>query len=163
LWSGWNAYLGGDADRAIELIEECLFIFREIESPYIYLPLVFLGRVVRSQGNLQKAKILLFEALEAFKKSPDWNYLAVYCLEAVCAIPILPPDQAARILGKAEAIREKEAFVIPISERHLVEPIFERLRSQLGKESFDSARAAGAVLPLEQAVDEAIEVLQGIE
>jgi tetratricopeptide (TPR) repeat protein len=163
MWLGWNAYLGGDAGRAIEYIEECLFIFRDIESPFVYMPLVFLGRVITSQGNIQKAKISLFEALESLKKSPDWNYMGAYCLEAVCAIPGLSPDQAARILGKAEAIRGKEAFVIPISERHLVEPIYERLQSQLGKDAFDSARAAGAALSLEQAVDKAIEVLQGIE
>lgn len=162
LWLGWNAYLGGDAGRAIEYIEECLFIFRDIESPYAYVPLVFLGRVNTSQGNIQKAKILLFEALESMKKSPDWNYMSTYCLEAVCGIPGVSPDQAARILGKAEAIREKEGFVIPISERHLVDPIFERLQLQLGKESFDSARAIGAGLSLEQAVDDAIEVLQSI-
>ena len=50
--------------------------------------------------------------------------------------------QAARLLGKAEAIRVKEVIVIPISERQLIDPIIERLHSGLGKETFDSARAA---------------------
>ena len=126
------------------------------------MPLIFLGRVVTSLGNTQKAKILLFEALELLKKL-EWNYLLAYCLEAVCAISAIPSNQAARLLGKAEAIRAKEAIVIPISERHLVDPIIERLQSQLGKEAFDSARAAGGALTFQQAIDDAIEVLQIIE
>jgi tetratricopeptide (TPR) repeat protein len=162
LWLGWNAYLGGNAGRAIEYIEECLSIFREVESPYVYVPLVFLGRVATSQGNIQKAKIFLLEALETLKKS-DWNYLLAYCLEAVCAIPGLSPDPAAILFGKAQAIREKEAFVIPISERHLVESTVEKLQSALGKDAFDSARAAGAILTFEQAVDAADEALHTIE
>ena len=100
MWLGWNAYLGGDAGWAIEYIEESLFIFRDIGSPYVYVPLVFLGLVVTSRGDIQKVKILLLEALESLKKTPDWTYMGVYCLEAVCAIPGVPPDHAAGILGK---------------------------------------------------------------
>jgi len=85
------------------------------------------------------------------------------CLEGMCALRGIQPDKAARLLGKAEAIREKEAFVLPLSERPLIEPILERLQSQLGKEILDSARAAGAMLTDEQAIDEAIEALNPID
>lgn len=70
------------------------------------------------------------------KKSPEWTYWLVHCLEGVCALPGIPPDIAARLLGKAEAIREKEAFIIPLSERPLIDPMLERLQSQLGKRVF---------------------------
>jgi hypothetical protein len=66
-------------------------------------------------------------------------------------------------MGRAEAIREKNGYVLPIAERHLVDPILQKLQSQLGKEAFDSARAAGAMLTGEQAINDAIEIIQIIE
>lgn len=162
-WLGWNAYLGGNASRAIEYIGECLFIFREIESPYIYVPLVFLGRVATSQGNIPQAKSSFLEALERMKTAPEWIYILAHCMEGVCALPDMPLDKAARLWGKAEAIRAREALVIPISERPLIDPIIEKLQLQLGKESLDSARAAGETLTYQQTIVEAIEVLQSME
>jgi hypothetical protein len=55
------------------------------------------------------------------------------------------------------------SFVIPISEKPLIDPIVQRLQSQLGREIFNSARTAGAMLTDEQAIDEAIEVLNAID
>ena len=56
LWLGWNAHPSGKTSRAIEHLEECLFTFREIEAPYEFAPMVFLGRLLTFQGNIQKAK-----------------------------------------------------------------------------------------------------------
>jgi predicted ATPase/class 3 adenylate cyclase len=163
LWLGWNAFLSGKTSQAIEHLEECLRIFREIEDPYIFTPLVFLGRVFTSQGNIQKAKEYFLEGLGLMKKYSEGTYWLARCLEGMCALPGIQPDKAARLLGKAEAIREKEAFVLPLSEQPLIEPTLERLQSQLGKEILDSARAAGAMLTDEQAIDEAIDILNVID
>jgi predicted ATPase/class 3 adenylate cyclase len=158
---GWNAYLAGNSDRAMEHLEECLSICREIiVSDAISLPTFALGRIAVSQGDMLKAKSYFLEALEAFKKSLESPGFLVYCLEAVCTIPTLPPDQAARIFGQAKAIREKKGYAVPISEQQLIDPIVKKLRSQLGKEAFDSAQAAGMAITSEQAIDEAIEALQ---
>ena len=159
-WLGWNAYLAGDASGSIEQFEECLFNLREIDNPNSYAPLIFLGRVFTSQGNIHKAAGCFREALELLKKIPEDTYLLAHCLEGICALPGIPIDRAAALLSKAETIREMEGFVLPISERPLVDPINERLQTQLGNDTFDSARAAGASLTYQQAVEEAIEVLQ---
>jgi predicted ATPase/class 3 adenylate cyclase len=160
---GWNAYLAGEPDQATETLLECLSICRQINiSDVVSLPTLGLGRIAISCGDTHQAKSYFLEAFEAFKKSMDSPYYLAYCLEAVCAITNIPPEKAARLLGNAEAIREKKAFVIPIAERHLVDPIVERLRSDLGTEDFDSVRASGAALTSKQAIDEAIEVLQRI-
>jgi hypothetical protein len=161
---GWNSYLADEMSRAIGYFEACLFICREINiSAVILLPLFALGRIAVSGGDIHAAKSFFLEALEASKKSLDSPYFLAYCLEAVCAIPTFPPDKSARLLGRAEAIREKKGYVLPISERHLVDPIIEKLRSLLGNDGYDSERAAGMALTSGQAIDEAIEVLQIIE
>jgi tetratricopeptide (TPR) repeat protein len=161
---GWNAYLAGKTGRAIECFNESLSIIREIDpSDLITMPTFALGRIAVLRGDLYQAKVFFLEALDAFKKFPDSLYYMAYCLEAIGAIPSLPPDKAARLLGKAEAIREQKGYVLPIVERHLVDPIIARLQSQLGKEAFDSARIEGKALTIEQVIDDAIEVLQIIE
>jgi predicted ATPase/class 3 adenylate cyclase len=167
---GWNALLAGELDRAIELFEQCLSISRAIglESPSSTMPMpmlapIALGRIALLQGDIHKARGLFLEALEASRKYPDSTSWLLSCLEGVCAIPGIPPDQATRLLGKAEAMRDNDALAIPISERHLVEPIVERLQSQLGKEAFDSLRTAGRSLTFPKAVEEAIVVLQRVE
>jgi predicted ATPase/class 3 adenylate cyclase len=161
---GWNAYLAGKTSRAIEYFEECLSICRELDfTEGISMPTFALGRIAISYGDIHKAKGFLLDALDAHKKSPDSAYFLVYCLEAVCAIPDIPPDKTARIMGSAEAIREQKGYVIPIAERHLIDPVLERLQSQLGKKAFDSERAAGMTLTIQQAIDDAIEALQIID
>jgi len=161
---GWNAYLASEKGRAIEHFQECLSICREIDiADVILMPTFALGRIALSHGDIYKAKSYFLEALEAHKKSQDSPYFLAYCLEAVCAIPTFPPAKAARLLGRAEAIREKRGYVLAVPERHLVDPIIEKLRSQLGDEAFDSARAAGMALTDLQVIEDAIEVLQLIE
>jgi len=163
LWLGWNAYLSGKTSRAIEHLEECLLIFRETETPHEFAPLVFLGRVFTSQGNIQKAKDYFLNALVLMKEPAGWTDMLPYCLEGVCALPGMPLDKIARLLGKTEAFREMTSFVIPSSEQPLIDPIVQRLQSQVGRQIFNSAHAAGAMLTDEQAIDEAIEVLNAIE
>jgi len=160
---GWNGYLAGNSSRAIENLEECLSICREINDPTIFRPVFALGRIAVSQGELHKGKGYLLEALEAHKKSPDSPYFLAYCLEAVCAFPGLAPEPAARLLGFTETIREQKGFVLGLSERALVDPILERLEAQLGKEAMESARAAGMALTTMQAIEAAIAALQIIE
>jgi hypothetical protein len=128
----------------------------------IAVPAFALGRIAVMEGDVPKATGFFLEALHAHKKSPDSPYFLAYCLEAVCAIPGISPGQAARLLGTADAIREKRGFIIPGAEQYLIDAIIETLQSQLGKEVFDSARAAGKAASAQQAIDDAIGALQVI-
>jgi predicted ATPase/class 3 adenylate cyclase len=161
---GWNAFLAGDIRPAVQRFHECLSISREIDNiELMSMPMFALGRIAIVHGDIHKAKGFLIEALDLHKKVLDSLYYLAYCLEATCAIPSLPPDKTARLLGKAEALREQKGYILPIAERHLVDPIIERLQSLLGKEAFDSARIEGKALTIEQVINDAIEVLQIIE
>jgi predicted ATPase/class 3 adenylate cyclase len=160
---GWNAYLASETSMAIEYLEESLSICREIDFfDEISMPATAIGLIAISQGNIQKAKGLLLEALEAFKKSLDSPFYLAYCLEAVCATPGIPPATAARLLGRVEAFREQTGFILATSERPLVDPIGKRLLLELGNEAFDSARHAGSLLTIPQTIDTAIAALQNL-
>lgn len=160
---GWNAYLAGNSDSAISHLEESLLLFREKSDVQVRpsYPLTLLGRIAVSRADVSRARDFFREALELLK-SPEITYWLAQCLEGVCALPLIQSEKAARLMGKAEAIREQEAYVVPLSERPLIDPILERLQSQLGNAVFDSARASGASLTYRQAIDEALELLQSI-
>ena len=160
---GWNAYLAGNPDWAISYLEESLSVYREkvdIQSAPAW-PMVLLGRIAISRADVSRAKDMFREALELLKLR-EVSYWLTQCLEGVCALPQLQNEIAARLLGKAEAIREQEAFAVPLSERPLLDPLLKRIQSQLGKDVFDSARTVGATLTYLQAIDEAMKVLQTI-
>lgn len=163
LWLGWNAYLAGNTDLAISHLEESLWFFREKVDIQIApsLPMILLGRIAASQSDGSRARDLFREALKLLK-SQEVTYWLAHCLEGICALPQIQNEKAAMLLSKAETIREQEAFVIPLSERPLIDPILERLRSQLDKDIFDAARAAGASLTYQQAIDAAVEVLESL-
>jgi tetratricopeptide (TPR) repeat protein len=158
--------LAGNSDLAISHLEESLSLYREkVDIPSAPAwPMALLGRIAVSQADVSRAKDLFREALKLLKlrEVTYFAYWLAQCLEGVCALPQIPNEKAARLLGKTEAIREQEAYVIPLPERPLIDPILERLEFQLGKAVFNSARAAGASLTYQQAIDEAMKVLQSI-
>ena len=138
---GWNSYLAGDFQQATEYIEESYCMGHDVNlKDTIIIPLFAMGLLASRKGDISRAKGYYFEAMNVFKRLSDSSYYFAYCLEAVCTIPGIAPGSAAKILGRAEAIREQKGYYLPTTERHLVEPTIEKLEVQLGKEEFDSAR-----------------------
>ncbi len=157
---GWNAFLMGETPRAQETFDACLAICQEnTGARTVFIPLG-LGWIALAQKNYAKARGFLSEGLDVLKKRPGSTYILAYFLEAVCNLPDIAPETIARLLGHAQYIREHEAFAIPLSERHLVEPIVAQLKSQLGEETFAAARAVGMALTFQQAIDQALAAIQ---
>jgi predicted ATPase len=160
----WCDFLTGDLDAAEEKTQECLSISRGLGTDYLFMTsryLLALGQIATSRGDDREARGFLLEAFDSLDPKMDPVMLAEF-LEGVCALPSLTPEGSARLLGKAGAIREAQGFVIPPSEQHLVNPVVERLQAQLSSEAYESARAAGAALTNEEAVQDAIEALQAM-
>jgi hypothetical protein len=64
----------------------------------------------------------------------------------------------AQLMGAAEAARAAAGAIRQPDEAEWVEATTESLRSTLGEEAFEAARADGAALPLEVAVERALAV-----
>jgi predicted ATPase/class 3 adenylate cyclase len=158
----WRDFLTGELDVAHAKVQECLSTSRGlglyVDALFMPRYLLALGQIAARRGDYEEARGLILQALEAWDSRTDPVGLAIY-LEAVCALPALPSERSARLMGKAQAIREKEGFVVPASERFLVDPVVERLQAQLTREAYASARAAGAALSHKAAIRDAIEAL----
>jgi non-specific serine/threonine protein kinase len=68
------------------------------------------------------------------------------------------PEEGARLLGAAEALRERLGFDPPPVERQRIERAAAPARASLPEDAFAAAWAAGRALPLEQAIAEALAV-----
>ena len=159
---GWNSFLAGETSQAIEHLQASLSLCREYDfTDFILVPAFALGWIAVQNGDMPAAKGFLLEALEGHKRSiGSSDYYLAYYLEAVCAVPGISPAAAARLLGKAETIREKKGYILSIPERKLVDPTIEQLKSLLGEAGYDSEHAIGMALTTAQALDEVGEVLQ---
>jgi len=159
---GWNAYVAGWLEQAVEYLEKCRSLSLELTGNMIVISTFALGRIAIERGDIPAAKGFYQEALEGFSNVEDSLYYFAYFLEAISAIPTLPPETSARFLGRARTIREEKSFVLPVSERHLVDPLIEALVSKIGREAFESSLAGGMALTNKEVVVEVREVLQGL-
>jgi tetratricopeptide (TPR) repeat protein len=167
---GWNAFLAGEMEHAGEYLQSSLDLAKKLlgdteesaEADLMLYPELALGRMAVAQGDMNTAKSFFLEALESHKDFPDPEFLNPL-LEGVSAIPSIPADKAARLLGHVKAKREEKQFILPASERHLVEPVIERIKDELGDEIFNAAITAGMQLTYPQVIDEAIQVLNEID
>ena len=140
-----------DVDGAQALCAEALQIARELSSKDIAaLSLNVLGRLSLDRGELDLAREQLHESLELSLQAGD-QQLTADCLEALGSLAAArhAAEDAARMFGSAEAIRE--AIGAPLQVAYL--PEYERAvreaRAQIDADLFAEAWAAGRATPPE--------------
>ncbi|MEV4804118.1 BTAD domain-containing putative transcriptional regulator [Nonomuraea sp. NPDC049421] len=131
-WLGWVADVAGDPGAALILAE--------------------LGFVAEQRGDPAAALDLQLQGLAMARKVGDPRATAL-ALEGLAGARALGgrPEEAARLLGRAAALRESVGAPLPPGERGDVDRITAAVRKALGREAFATALAAGAALPLEDA------------
>jgi hypothetical protein len=125
----------------------------------VSLSLVNLGPTAAKLGEHAAARAYLRECLQILEREGDKRLMA-YALEAVAELPDLPLEQAARLFGAAEALREAIGSPLPPNLRQEQNRLFTALRIALGAEAFAAAWDAGRALTREQAVAEALTATQ---
>jgi predicted ATPase/DNA-binding CsgD family transcriptional regulator len=111
------------------------------------------ARLARAEGKPRKALALGCEALEAAVSSGCLRQaVELFELVAMAFSDLGHAEEAARLLGTAEALRERTGYVrwVPISRE--VEPVRARTEEAVGRETFARAVAEGRALTLEAAV-----------
>ena len=147
-------YLGDDA-RAKAVCEESLALFREVGDRWGTLsPLRTLTLVARREGDLARVAVLCREGLLirrdlGSRSEVDEQYEAL----AWVATTRGQPEQAARFLGAAEALRESMGTSISPVRRADYDGLVAQVHAALSKEAFTSAWAAGRAMTMEQAID----------
>ena len=150
------AYDGvGRRDQAVALLEESVSLARRAGDPaHTASALRTLARVLLADGDEHdRAMELIRESLTRSLDLGDRPGM-IECLETVAGQG--DALTGAQLMGAAEAARAAAGAIRQPDEAAWVEATTASLRSTLGEEAFEAARADGAALPLEAAVERAL-------
>jgi predicted ATPase len=143
----------GDHERALELFEEVLEINSGRSDLYfIALALSNLGATRLELGDVERARDLLRDGLAAAREigQVDLFIRGLGALGAVYARE--DPARGARLLGRADALREETASGDDDLERRVLDATKAELRGRLGEAAYAAAYAEGRALALEDAL-----------
>ena len=150
---GRLAWLRGDQDRAVQLLEECVPIMRRLgDQRCSGRALHLLGERARDQQQFARANELLRASVEAAEPAGEGT-VVVDALEALAAVvsALDRPREAAVLVGAADTQRGSIS-----SSRRPPQPPDENLRRSLvralGRSTFDEARTEGRSLPSTEAL-----------
>jgi predicted ATPase/DNA-binding CsgD family transcriptional regulator len=150
---GRLAWLRGDRDRAVQLLEECVPIMRRLgDQRCTGRGLYLLGERAREQQQFARAEGLLRGCVEAAEPAGEGT-VVLDALEALAAVLSAEdrPQEAVVLVGAADAQRGSAS-----SSRRPPRPPDENLRRslmrRLGRSAFDEARTEGRSLPPTEAL-----------
>lgn len=157
---GFQAWLRGEAAAATRRYEEALELARRHDISWI-VPNILIGLrfAITDLGGYGRAAAYLHEGLElGITQVPLGDVIEGMEGLARLSAAIGQPAQATRLFGAAAAMRVEIATPYIPTERNWIEPLQAALRAKLGAECFHAEWAAGATLPLEQAITVALAV-----
>lgn len=149
---GWIALGKGNTSEARSLLEESVKLHREVGSRQsLTESLILLARTVVTQGDNEAASTLYKESL-TIARALNHQWLIASVLEGLATMVAGQGEivWAARLWGKAEALREAISVSIPPVERADYERAVAASRTQLSEKAFAAAWTQGRMLPLEQ-------------
>jgi len=166
---GMAAWLQGDLDRATTLLEEAVERWEAIDVKRgRHWAACSLGQIALQRGHLPRARHWYAEGVQLCY-AVDHPQILAASFEGAAATLAAGADGeerdtlaiAARLLGVAATLRARVGRPIPPIERPVLEQVETAARAGLGDAAFEAARAEGAALPLDEAVDFAVAALAG--
>jgi tetratricopeptide (TPR) repeat protein len=159
-WLGSVAWAEGNYDQARSLLEESQAIQRRLgDKRAVERTLPILGNVAAGEGQYDLAGRLYSESLGTSRVDGDRRGIA-QCLEGLAGVAAMSeqPVRAARLTGAAEALREAIGAPPIPAEGRAINRTIAMLRASLGDEAFEAERAVGRAMPVDLAIDEALDV-----
>jgi predicted ATPase/class 3 adenylate cyclase len=144
----------GQLEAARELHEQSLAISRQLgDERGVARSLMHLADVAARNGDRTRAKALNRECLRIRQTLHDMPGVAT-AMERLAwmSVPDAAED-AARLLGAAQSLREAINTPLPAAARQDYDTRVRQLQSQLGASEFEAARQAGRMLGAEAAVE----------
>ncbi len=148
------AYSQSDYAAAHSLYEESLSVRRELGDKWgIAHSLRNLGRVAYKQDDYAVARSCYEESLVIFQELENKQGMAS-CLEALARLASTQAqeEQAARLWGTAEALREAFGSPLPPNERAEYDREVAEARRALGEDAFTAAWTEGRAMTREQVI-----------
>lgn len=144
----------GNFEKALPLLEESLENAIELGDRNRYLwEHTQLGHIIVQQGKAVEAGEIFLETTQEFLK--DENTIGVvFSLEGMAGLyaAVGKPEQAARLIGWADAVRQKIDDIRPKLEQARVDKIIAACLAKLGEVAFSDAYDEGQKMTLEEAV-----------
>ena len=151
---GQIALIQGNFEKARTYFQESATIGMEFGNRMAYLwDRVHLGYVALGAGNLHEARDILEETVRDFQK--DGSLMGVvFTLEGMAGlfVAIQKPAIAARLIGWANATREKTGDPRPRLEQADVDQIIAVCPDKMGEVAFSDAYEEGQKMTLDEAV-----------
>lgn len=152
----------GDLVRASAMLEECVVHFRQQGDTWrSSFNSINLGQVALAQDRLADAARFLAEGMVGLGTKEGVLGEALASLGAV-AIATGQPAKAARLFGATDAFIESIGAFLDAVLPGEIDRAVAATRTALGNEAYAAAYAAGASLPLEEAMSEALAVARAV-
>jgi predicted ATPase len=160
------AYRRGDLDRAASLLEESLIWWSNVRATRgRHRSLCELGLVTLAAGDDRRAIACLSESLTLCLEVGD-RLITVPCLEGIAAAAAHAPTdsilwsiRATHLLGSAATAREQLGVPSSPFDESTIERALAAVHTRLSEERFASAWAEGRNLPLDRAIELALELV----
>ena len=154
---GLTVGLTGNYARAASLLEEAITLCDSAgDQRTAAIARLSLGEVVRLQGEPTRAALLLADALGRYQRMGDSTGGIAECWEGLAGVAAtLDPVRAARLLGAADALRERLTQPLALALHPRYDATLGTVRSALEPAIFAAAWEAGRHLAVEQASAEA--------
>ena len=149
----------GNYEDAIPLFEDALDVFRQLRIKNFQMALKSqLGHIARYTGDLARAKSFYRETIIGWQNIGNRGAIA-HELESFAAIAVAEgePQHALKLLGAAEALRERSNSPMTDFERVEYDQLVIHARSMLNEIESNSLWAEGRSLTIEQAIDLVLE------
>jgi predicted ATPase len=159
---GWVAALQGETERIPTLFEEAVALARATDpSPLLSACLIGLALGRRTAGRVREGLPLLAEAITLARTFKVGEQLADALAEAAASSETLgDADQAARLLGAVEAIRDEIGYVDDSIFRAIHESSHVRASSRLKAPRLAEARAEGKEMTSDEAAECALRAIR---
>jgi predicted ATPase/DNA-binding XRE family transcriptional regulator len=139
------------AETALNLQHKVRFAWGAADS------LMVLARIARTEGNATEAVTLARESLELAWDQRGLQQIGVALdLLAILAVETDTTEQATRLFGAADGVRERLGITLEPARHPDVIHGIAMCRERLSEETFAASWAAGLILPLEESVDVAL-------
>jgi predicted ATPase/DNA-binding SARP family transcriptional activator/DNA-binding CsgD family transcriptional regulator len=156
---GYTLLLEGEYERGAALNEEAAALLRErgYKGGSLELVLDNLGWAALLQGDHERARISYEESLILSKELGNMGN-ASDSLEGMACISAAEAasEQAARLFGAAEALREAVGYHHTPEEDALLAPYLAMARSRLDEAAWEATWAEGQAMSMEQAIEYAL-------
>ncbi len=155
---GAIAQRDGDYLKMAEYTEEAYALCQELGNKRgVGRTLGDLAVIAQYRGEHRRAVDLLAEAFTLLLELKDkWSFVQLMEAWARSVFGLADPEQVARLLGMAEALRQTTGVSFSSVEGAKSDPIAASVRAQLGEEKFAKAWAEGRAMTMEQAIEYAL-------